>query len=221
MNDHVSRETPSAPEVARRVFFDALPAAERFATMLATDGVARGLIGPREVARLWDRHLINCALIAAGVPHGATVCDVGSGAGLPGVVLAIVRPDLHVSLVEPLLRRTRFLHEVVRELNLNHVGVVRSRAEALHGRASFDVVTSRAVAPLERLARWSLPLVASGGSMLAMKGSSAQREIEGAAGTIHRLGGRSIAIECYGAHLVDAPATVVRIVVPANSSGGV
>jgi 16S rRNA (guanine527-N7)-methyltransferase len=221
VTEHVSRETPSAPAVARRVFLDALPTAERFAGLLATDGVVRGLIGPREVPRLWDRHLINCALIGEGIPDGLRVCDIGSGAGLPGLVLALGRPDLQITLVEPLLRRTTFLEEAVEALALPNVQVVRERAEALHGTVRFDVVTSRAVAPLERLARWSLPLVAPGGSMLAMKGSSAQRELDEAARTIHKLGGRSSTIEQYGAHLVDAPATVVRILVPAELSGGV
>lgn len=221
MTPHVSRETPSATEVARRVFFGVLPTTERFAELLATEGVLRGLIGPREVPRLWERHLINCALVSEGVPHGVSVCDIGSGAGLPGLVLAIVRPDLRLTLVEPLLRRTTFLDEVVQALGLANVEVIRERAEALHGAKRYDVVTSRAVAPLERLARWSLPLVVPGGSMLAMKGSSAQREVDEASRVVHELGGRSIAVERYGAHLVDAPATVVRVQVPAESSGGV
>ncbi len=173
----VSRETPSVPAGARGVFSDALPLAERFAHLLATDGVVRGLIGPREVPRLWERHLVNCALLGLGVPRGVTVADVGSGAGLPGLVLAIGRPDLRVTLVEPLLRRTTFLTEAVEQLALANVEVVRDRAEALHGHRSFDVVTSRAVAPLDRLARWCLPLVVPGGRMLAMKGSSAADEV--------------------------------------------
>lgn len=199
----------------------ALPTAERFAGLLATDGVVRGLIGPREVPRLWDRHLINCALIGEAIPDRASVCDIGSGAGLPGLVLAIRRPDVRITLVEPLLRRTTFLAEVVQALGLSNVEVVRERAEALHGKATFDVVTSRAVAPLDRLARWSLPLVTAGGSMLAMKGSTAQREVDQARRLIHTLGGRSIAIERYGAHLVDAPTTVVRVLVPAGLFGRV
>jgi 16S rRNA (guanine527-N7)-methyltransferase len=203
------------------VFLDALPTVERFAHLLATDGVLRGLIGPREVPRLWERHLVNCGLIGEGIPERATVADIGSGAGLPGLVLAIARPDLRLTLVEPLLRRTTFLDEVVVELSLPNVDVVRGRAEELHGKATFDAVTSRAVAPLARLARWCLPLVAPGGSMLAMKGSSAQQEIDEASPVVHKLGGRSIAIERYGAHLVDAPATVVRVRVPAEFSGRV
>src|SRR6476619_4976355 len=126
----VSRETPAVPEVARRVFApDRLVLAERYADLLATDGVLRGLIGPREVPRLWDRHLLNCAVLGEQIPPGSTVCDIGSGAGLPGLVLAIARPDLRITLVEPLLRRTTFLEEVVAELALTGVGVVRGRAE--------------------------------------------------------------------------------------------
>ncbi len=150
--DDVSRETPPVPESARGVFtVQRLPLAERYAELLATDGVVRGLIGPREAPRLWERHLLNCAALAEVLPDGATVCDLGSGAGLPGLVVAIARPDLSVTLVEPLLRRTTFLEEVAAELGLESVEVVRGRAEELHGQRTFDVVTSRAVAPLERL----------------------------------------------------------------------
>ena len=138
---------------------DRLPLAVAYADLLATEGVVRGLIGPREAPRLWDRHLLNCAVLGEAVPQDATVCDIGSGAGLPGLVLAIARPDLRVTLVEPLLRRTTFLEEVVSALSLPHVEVVRGRADDLHGVRTFDVVTSRAVAPLERLLQWSMPLV--------------------------------------------------------------
>ena len=192
MND-VSRETPSAPpatpELARRVFSsDRLPLAEAYAASLATDGVIRGLIGPREAPRLWERHLLNCAVLAEVIPEGASVCDVGSGAGLPGLVLAIARPDLTVALVEPLLRRATYLTEVSEQLDLANVEVVRARANELHGKRTFAVVTSRAVAPLERLLGWSMPLVAPEGQLLAMKGSSIADEIEGAAGVLSKLG---------------------------------
>jgi 16S rRNA (guanine527-N7)-methyltransferase len=151
---------------------------EAYADLLATDGVVRGLIGPREAPRLWDRHLLNCAVLGDVVPEGATVCDIGSGAGLPGLVLAIARPDLRLTLVEPLLRRTTFIEEVVETLALPNVEVVRGRADDLHGRRTFDVVTSRAVAPLERLLQWSMPLVAPEGALVAMKGSNVEEEIE-------------------------------------------
>src|SRR3954451_9787803 len=174
----VSRETPSAPAVARRVFSsERFPLAERYADLLATDGVVRGLIGPREAPRLWDRHLVNCALLGELMPAGASVCDIGSGAGLPGLVLAIARPDLRLTLVEPLLRRTTFLDEAVERLSLANVEVVRARADALHGERTFDVVTSRAVAPLDRLLTWSMPLVDPHGALVAMKGSGAADEV--------------------------------------------
>ena len=205
-------DTPSAPAVARRVFSDALPTAVAYADLLATEGTVRGLIGPREVPRLWERHLLNCALVTDLVPAGSTVCDIGSGAGLPGLVMAIRRPDLVVTLVEPLLRRTTFLEEVVDRLGLAHVEVVRARADALHGARTFDVVTSRAVAPMDRLAGWSLPLVRSGGLFLAMKGSSVQAELDSAARTISAGRGTVDGVIALGEDLLDPSVRVVRIV---------
>jgi 16S rRNA (guanine527-N7)-methyltransferase len=150
--------------------------------LLAGAGVDRGLIGPREVPRLWDRHLGNSAWVVLPqpglVPVGAEVADVGSGAGLPGLVWAIVRPDLRVTLIEPLLRRATFLSEAVAELQLgDRVAVIRDRAEHLAGDRAFDVVTARAVAPLERLVGWTLPLLRDDGRLLALKGQSAEEEI--------------------------------------------
>lgn len=214
MNDDVSRETrtPSAPDVARRVFAsDRFPLAERYAGLLATEGVVRGLIGPREAPRLWERHLLNCAVLGECIPEAATVCDVGSGAGLPGLVLAITRPDLRLTLVEPLLRRTTFLQEVVDELALDHVEVVRGRAEALHGRRRFDIVTSRAVAPLSRLLAWSMPLVSPTGALVAMKGSSIDAEIADAAAVLEELGCGRPETRVLGAGLLADSTTVVRV----------
>lgn len=217
----VSRETsgeqtPPAPPSARGVFGSArLPLAERYAELLAADGVTRGLIGPREVPRLWERHLVNCAVLAEVVPEGATVCDLGTGAGLPGIVLAIARPDLTVTLVEPLLRRTTFLEEVVAELGLDQCEVRRARAEQLHGTERFDVVTSRAVAPLPRLLTWSMPLVAPTGALAAMKGSRAAAEIAEAGEDLRRLGCAEPQVLTLGAGeptLLDPPTTVVRVV---------
>jgi 16S rRNA (guanine527-N7)-methyltransferase len=218
----VSRETPPAPDSAQGVFSDALPKAEAFAALLAGTGVERGLIGPREAPRLWERHLVNCAVLGELIPRGASVCDVGSGAGLPGVVLALSRADLGVTLVEPLLRRSRFLEEAVEALDLSAtVRVVRARAEDLHTRAAladltpegqgFDVVTSRAVAPLPRLLDWSMPLVRAGGVVVAMKGASAGRELEEAATTLARHhAGRAEVLRC-GVGVVEPPTTVVRV----------
>ncbi|WP_207769310.1 16S rRNA (guanine(527)-N(7))-methyltransferase RsmG [Nocardioides currus] len=165
-----------------------LSLAEEYAALLATDGVVRGLIGPREAPRLWERHLLNCAVLAEAIPNGVSVCDIGSGAGLPGLVLAIARPDLRITLVEPLLRRTTFLSEVVDQLGLGQVTVVRGRAEEVRDRHAFDVVTSRAVAPLDRLLRWSMPLVAPHGALVAMKGSSVEAEVEAARPVLRSLG---------------------------------
>lgn len=211
--DDVSRETPPAPDSARGVFpVDRLALAERYAHLLATEGVLRGLIGPREAPRLWDRHLLNCAVLGELLPADATVCDIGSGAGLPGVVLAVARPDLRIALVEPLLRRTTFLEEVVAELGLgDRVEVLRGRAEELHGQRTFDVVTSRAVAPLERLLGWSMPLVAPTGALVAMKGSSIHEEIAAAAATLRKLACAPPEVHSLGSGRIESPTTAVRV----------
>jgi 16S rRNA (guanine527-N7)-methyltransferase len=201
----VSRETP--PSYAAGVFASRFPLAEQYADLLATEGVTRGLIGPREVPRLWDRHILNSAAVLPRVPQGSTVADVGSGAGLPGLVWAIGRPDLKVSLIEPLLRRTVFLDEVVSTLGLDNVTVIRARAEDV--KETYDVVTARAVAPLDRLGRWCLPLVRSGGVLLALKGRTAQDEVTGSTATLHRLGATTIVVTTYGTDGV--PTTVVEV----------
>jgi 16S rRNA (guanine527-N7)-methyltransferase len=173
--------------------------------------VVRGLIGPREAPRLWERHLLNCAVLADALPEGSDVCDLGTGAGLPGVVLAIRRPDLRITLVEPLLRRTTFLDEVVTDLGLDHVEVVRGRAEELHGRREFSVVTSRAVAPLGRLLDWSMPLVRQGGALVAMKGASAAEEVAAASADLARHGAGRVEVLTLGAGVVDPPTTAIRV----------
>ncbi|WP_406075644.1 16S rRNA (guanine(527)-N(7))-methyltransferase RsmG [Micromonospora sp. NBC_01638] len=210
---------PELAPAALALFGDRLDLAAAYAELLATDGVVRGLIGPREAPRIWDRHLLNCAAIAERIPSGATVLDVGSGAGLPGLVLAIARPDLTVTLIEPLARRTSFLIEVVQQLGLaKSVRVFRGRADeaatGLTGREpiSGDVVTARAVAPLDRLAGWSLPLAVRGGRLLALKGSSAAAEIEEHAEVVARLGGGEPTVHLCGVGVIDPPATVVEIV---------
>lgn len=150
---------------------------KQYVDILADRGIAWGLIGPRESDRLWDRHVLNSVAMADLVPHGASVIDVGSGAGLPGIPLAIRRPDLEITLLEPLLRRSNFLTEAVDELRLAHrVRVVRARAEDHDGQ--YDIVTARAVAPLPRLLTWCVPLMGSAGELLALKGSSAASEID-------------------------------------------
>lgn len=209
MSSDVSRETALS---ARYAQFPGLPA---FAEILATRGVERGLIGPREVPRLWSRHLVNCAVVAqeadGDLPQGCTVADVGSGAGLPGLVWALVRPDLQVTLIEPLLRRATFLGEVVDELSLSdRVSVLRARAEDV-APATFDVVTARAVARLPQLLMWTLPLARVGGVVLALKGSGARQEVEEAQGSAAELGAGPITIRSYGIDLIDPPTTVVVV----------
>lgn len=193
------------------MFSHRLPVAEAYVDLLAGPGTIRGLMGPREVPRLWERHVLNCAVVTDAIAEGSTVCDLGSGAGLPGLVLAIRRPDLQVTLVEPLLRRTTFLEEAVAELGLDNVEVVRGRADALHGKRTFDVVTSRAVAALSVLSTWSLPLVRVGGVMLAMKGSSAAEEIEEARAALDSLGAGRVDVLTVGEELLDIPTTLVRV----------
>ncbi|MGH3507903.1 MAG: 16S rRNA (guanine(527)-N(7))-methyltransferase RsmG [Nocardioidaceae bacterium] len=220
MND-VSRETMEAcAEALASVLFPARnKEIHRYVDLLRTVGVERGLIGPREGDRLWSRHIINCAVVAEGIPQVARVADIGSGAGLPGLVLALTRTDLQMTLVEPLLRRVRFLEEVVADLDLTTVDVVRSRAEELHGREAFDVVTARAVAPLDRLARWALPLCAPGGALLALKGGSAAEELAAAAETLDRMGAGPRSVEMFGVGLVEPATRVVRIESGAGSLG--
>ncbi|WP_410810805.1 16S rRNA (guanine(527)-N(7))-methyltransferase RsmG [Micromonospora sp. 067-2] len=210
---------PELAAAALTLFGDRLDVAAAYAELLATDGVVRGLIGPREAPRIWDRHLLNCAAVAERIPTDATVLDVGSGAGLPGLALAIARPDLTITLIEPLARRTSFLIEVVQRLGLTRmVRVFRGRAdEAASGSSGWeplrgDVVTARAVAPLDRLAAWSLPLAVRGGRLLALKGSSAAAEIEEHAETVARLGGGKPSIQLCGVDVIDPPTTVVEIV---------
>ncbi|WP_320068398.1 16S rRNA (guanine(527)-N(7))-methyltransferase RsmG [Micromonospora sp. RTGN7] len=210
---------PDLAGAAHALFGDRLDLAAAYAELLATDGVVRGLIGPREAPRIWDRHLLNCAAVAERIPEGASVIDVGSGAGLPGLVLAIARPDLNLTLIEPLARRTSFLIEVVERLRLaKTVRVFRGRAdEAATGSAgvgpfSGDIVTARAVAPLDRLAAWCLPLAVRGGRLVAMKGASAADEVAEHAGAVAKLGGSEPVVHRCGVGLIEPPATVVEIV---------
>ncbi|AKN69128.1 16S rRNA (guanine(527)-N(7))-methyltransferase RsmG [Streptomyces sp. NPDC088810] len=214
-------ELPPAPEQAREVFGDRFADAVRYAELLAEAGVQRGLIGPREVPRLWERHLLNCAVLSEAVPEGVTVCDVGSGAGLPGIPLALVRDDLNITLLEPLLRRTNFLTEVVELLGLDHVTVVRGRAEEVLGKLPpVHVVTARAVAPLDRLAAWGIPLLRPYGEMLALKGDTAEEELKAAATALSKLGAVETSILHVGEGVVDPLSTVVRVEV-GESPGGV
>lgn len=190
---------------------DRLPVVAQYAVLLADQGVLRGLIGPREVPRLWERHVLNSAAVMPFLPAAGTVVDLGSGAGLPGVVLACLRPDLRVVLVEPMLRRCVWLEEVVAELGLTNTEVRRARAEDLHGELVADAVTARAVAPLDRLAGWALPLCRLGGSVLALKGDRAREELAAAVGALRVLGGDAGEVLTAATVPEVTPTTVVRV----------
>jgi 16S rRNA (guanine527-N7)-methyltransferase len=202
---------PSAEAIAE--FGDALAKARRYVELLATDGVTRGLIGPRETSRLWDRHLLNCALVAELVPERGELVDIGSGAGLPGIVLAMLRPSLHVVLLEPLLRRSVFLEECVSALDLPNATVLRARAEEkAAAKIEADVATARAVAPLDRLVGWAAGLLRPGGELLAIKGQSAAMELEAAEPVLAQLGVRSAEVLQAGHGRVISATTIVRVV---------
>lgn len=205
-------DVPTPPAAAAGIFGARLPVAQRYAEILAGSGVVRGLLGPRETPRLWQRHILNCAVITELIEENSSVVDVGSGAGLPGLVIATRRPDLQVTLVEPLLRRVRWLDEVVQELDLTNVTICRGRAEALWDEVPpADVVTSRAVSALENLAVWSVPLVRPGGWWLPMKGASVADEIDDCRGLLADVGITSIEIVECGAGILEEPTTVARL----------
>lgn len=183
----------------------------RYVDLLTTVGVDHGLLGPRETDRIWSRHILNCAVIAPLLVADSLLCDLGSGAGLPGIVLALARPDVRFTLLEPLLRRASFLDIVATELGLDNVVVRRGRAEEMRADPPFDSVTARAVAPLERLVGLALPLLRCGGELLAFKGHSAADEVAAASPTLARLGARQVWIETCGLGIVDPATTLVRI----------
>lgn len=205
--------TAAELRAAQTIFGDRLELANRYVEHLATSGTERGLIGPREVPRLWGRHVLNCAVIESQIPHGSHVADVGSGAGLPGLCLAIARPDLELTLIEPLERRVIWLQEVVDDLGLENVTIMRTRAELAVGMVDADVVTARAVSALSNLAGLTIPLLAGKGLVVAIKGRSAGEEIEKAAKAIRKLGGKETSVVLVGEDLLEEPTTVVRIVV--------
>ena len=202
---------PAAPPAAAAVFGDRIGVAEHFATILADTGVSHGLIGPREVPIVWERHILNCAVAQEAFPEGVEVVDVGSGAGLPGIALAIARPDLHLHLVEPMLRRTTWLSDTITALGLTNCTVHRGRAEEFHGVISVPWATARAVARIDKLARWTFPLLAQGGTLVALKGSSAQDELEATAPTLRKLGMTASAVEVYGEGLLDVPTVTLTL----------
>ncbi|HUC24165.1 MAG TPA: 16S rRNA (guanine(527)-N(7))-methyltransferase RsmG [Streptosporangiaceae bacterium] len=219
MHDGVNPATPESTELssaqaAGAIFGDAFPQAEKYAELLAGIGVERGLIGPAETDRIWERHLLNCAAIAHLLPARCSLVDVGSGAGLPGIVLAMLLPHARVTLLEPLARRVDFLNDAVAELGVTNAEVVRGRAEDLAGQMSADVVTARAVAPLDKLAVLAVGLVRPGGRVLAIKGSSAESELAKARPVLGRLGVTDARVTRAGTPGGGATATVVTFTTP-------
>lgn len=202
---------PAPPEPAGPLFGDRLGLAVRYVELLASAGIERGLIGPRERGRLWDRHVMNSAAVGELIAPGSMVIDVGSGAGLPGIPLALARPDLSVVLVEPLLRRSTFLSEVVAELGLERVEVRRARAEELTGLLHAPYVAARAVAPIDRLARWCLPLLTRGGELLALKGERAAAELAQAEDDLSRLGVQGADVVRIGEGTGASATSVIRV----------
>lgn len=200
-----------ALEAAQKVFGDRLPVAQRYVQHLASSGIERGLIGPREIPRLWERHVLNCAVVQELIEQGATVADVGSGAGLPGLCLAIARPDLSLTLIEPLERRVIWLTEVVEDLGLENVDIMRSRAEQAVGYVEADYVTARAVSALVGLLDITLPILRGTGQLLALKGRTATEEITKAKKKLNKYGARKTEILLAGENLLEEPTTVVRV----------
>ncbi|ABY25262.1 methyltransferase [Renibacterium salmoninarum ATCC 33209] len=206
--------TEAVASAAHSVFGDRLPLAQRYVEHLATSGIERGLIGPREVPRLWDRHVLNCAVVVELIEIDATVADVGSGAGLPGLCLALARPDLSITLIEPLERRVTWLSEVVADLGLSdQVTLFRMRAEQAVDEVNCSVVTARAVSALDKLAGLTIPLLHGNGQFLAVKGRSAAEEITKAAKAVRKLGGTRTDVLVAGSSVLEEPTTVVRILV--------
>lgn len=210
-------QAPPTPPQAAAVFGDRLALAEQFVAILADTGISHGLIGPREAPRLWDRHVLNCAVAHRGIQRASIasrlqVVDVGSGAGLPGLALAIARPDLEIHLVEPLTRRTGWLSGTIATLGLDNAIVHTARAEALWGRLTVPYVTARAVSGIVQLAAWTLPLLSPGGSLLALKGARAEEELATNQAALHRMGVVEASIEVWGDELPE-PTTIIRLTI--------
>lgn len=203
--------TTAEQTAADAIFGDRVDVAARYVRHLATSGIERGLLGPREVPRLWSRHVLNCAVVQELIPHGVTVADVGSGAGLPGVAVAIARPDLRLTLIEPLERRVVWLNEVTTDLGLDNVRIIRARAEAAADEVQAHVATARAVSALSNLLDLTLPLLREDGELLAIKGRSALDEVRKASGRIRKIGAGDAVVVTVGETLLAEPTTVVRV----------
>lgn len=207
---HVEQTVESEPLSAAEIAGDRIDVLRAFAQNLADRGEPLGLIGPLEPARLWTRHLLNCAILAPLISAGARVADIGTGGGMPGLVLAIVRPDAHFMLIEPMERRCLWLYEQADQLGLENVEIKRGRAEDFHGAFEADQVTARAVTALRKLIPITAPLLRSNGEMLFLKGTSVEGEIDAAEKQIRKFRVHDIAVEELGAGLLDETTRVFR-----------
>lgn len=203
--------TAAERAAAEQIFGDRLPLAERYVEHLCSTGLEHGLLGPREIPRMWSRHVLNCAVLGAELPSGATVADVGSGAGLPGIALALAREDVDFQLIEPMERRVQWMDTVVRDLGLQNVDLIRARAEEVADEVMADVVTARAVSALKKLLPLTVPLLDEDGELLLLKGRSAVQEIDAAAKVLkrHRMAAPEVLL--LGEEILEEPTTVVRI----------
>jgi 16S rRNA (guanine527-N7)-methyltransferase len=203
------KQFEAEPESAKAIFGLQIEKARAFAQKLANDSDDLGLLGPRELDRLWSRHILNSAVVAETVKAGDLVADVGSGAGLPGIPMAIALPEAHFVLIEPMERRSNWMLEVIEELGLTNVEVRRARAEEVLD-LTFDIVTARAVAALDKLLRLTMHLLKPGGSLIALKGSKAAEEIEAAKRLQKKLGIASFEIQICGEKFLAEPTSVVK-----------
>lgn len=211
MSEQIPEPTSSEREAAQSLFGDRYPLAQRYVEHLSTTGLEHGLLGPREVPRMWSRHLLNCAVLGPALPDGATVADVGSGSGLPGLAAALVRDDLEFTLIEPMERRVDWLDTVVKDLGVENVSIIRARAEEVADEVMADVVTARAVSALKKLIPLTVPLLDDDGQLMFIKGRSAAEEITAADKVLrkHRL--RTPSVELLGEGLLEEPTTMVRV----------
>jgi len=203
--------TGASLAAAQELFGENLDLARRYVEHLASTGIEWGLLGPREVPRLWERHVLNCAVVGDLLPEGALVADVGSGAGLPGIALALARPDCQFILIEPLERRVSWLDMVVEDLGLENVDVVRARSEQVVGNIAVDIVTARAVSALKTLIPLTVPLLEGSGQLLAIKGRSAADEVRSAVKVLKKHKCSAPVVETVGEDLLAEPTTVVRV----------
>lgn len=198
-------------DAAEVTFGDRIDVAERFVEHLVTTGIEWGLLGPREIPKMWDRHVLNCAVVHELLPKGTVVADVGSGAGLPGIALAIVRPDVQFILIEPLERRVDWLDMVIEDLGLENVDVIRARSEQVFESVDVDVVTARAVSAMKSLVPLTVPLLHGDGQLLAIKGQSAANEIEKADKVLRKFKTKDAEVLTVGDELLAVPTTVARL----------